>query len=241
MLWNLYPDWVLPQGSDEWLAWRNRVEFTASGDRIKVVAGDPSHYDNDSPKSWVDLKNGVASKWTEEAERATAYGRRHEDKALKAFNDMAQSGLQYEPVCIETEIGGHIVGASLDGYTWDEEKQLHRFVEIKCPYKQKRSSTWTKARDGKVPEWYLWQCSMQMACLMQNGHDAIGVFYVFIPPGRGGPDFQAVQLTHEQLGPRIDHLIDRIPRYLRGEDEPDKWFLTDAGQKEMRSRGLHNL
>ena len=232
MKWQFIPEYLMPQGSDAWLAWRKSCRFTASGDPVKCVAGDPSHF-NGSPHNWQDLREGKESPWTDEAERAASYGRRHEDAALDHFNSLSKAGLEYIPVCLETEIAGYTVGASLDGYAWDSASGKHRFVEIKCPYKQKKGRTWRDADEGVVPQFYLWQCAFQMFCLMQNGQEAEGVFFVFIPKGRGGPDYRAVQLTHEQLKPRIEFLSERIVSFLDGDDEPDfGWHLSDAKKQE---------
>lgn len=227
----IIPESVMPQRSDEWLAWRKTLAVSGSGAKVKAIVRDPSIHDGD-PKSWQDVWDGVEAPWTDEAEKAASFGRRHEDAALQHFNEIGDTGLVYEPICVEVGFEGQKIGASLDGYAWDPVDGVHRFVEIKCPAKLKTSATWRHADKERVPPWYLWQVAMQSLCLEFGDAPAIGVFFVYIPRGRGGPDFRAVQLDEHLLGARMDHLYDYIGRFIRREPEPELWAQTAAGRAE---------
>lgn len=224
----MFSEEEMPQGSKKWLAWRESCIVTASGDKLKAIVGDPAGWEG-SPQNHQDVRDGKEAPWTDEAQEMAAFGSRHEAEALEHFNSLSGAGLIYKPICIEVEFAGKSLGASLDGYAWDEAAKTHRFVEVKCPAKLKPSATWRAADDERVPEWYLWQVAMQTYCLEAFGNAVSGVFYVFVPPGFGGPDHRAVQLNYELLEDRIDHIHDRLFRFIKGQPERGLWRDTDQG------------
>ncbi len=234
----MFSEEEMPQGSPEWLDWRKRQVCTASGDALKAIVGAPSSFEG-APQTHDDVRNGVEREWTDEAEQFASFGRRHEPAALAYFNELADTGLTYAPCCIEVPVVGtdKTVGASLDGYAWDAKERTHRFVEIKCPAKLKSSGTWRVSDDGKVPDWYLWQTAFQMYCLEGFGDFQIeGVFFVFIPRGRGGPDYRAVKIDYELHEEKIEHIHDRLFRFIQGQPPLELWHQTPAGIEERKKK-----
>ena len=89
--------------------------------------------------------------------------------------------------------------------------------------------------DEKVAPWYLWQLAMQHLCLTWEGEAAVGVFFVYIPKGRGGPDWRAVQIDDELIEQRAAHLEQYVQKFVRGEPQPEHgWGQTPAGIEERK-------
>lgn len=151
----------LPQGSPEWLAYR-QSRFNAS-ESAAVLGLSPWQ----TPyQLWLQKTGRAANK----PNAAMLRGTELEPVARAAYED--QTELVMQPVVLEA---GRF-SASLDGMTLDGDLIL----EIKCPLRGTRSDLWQDVAVGAVPEHYVMQVQHQ---LMVSGAQTA---HLWVYDGSGG-------------------------------------------------------
>lgn len=216
------PDEEMPQGKKAWRAWRRSVLLTAT--RADEVL---RHW---KPESW-----GGPQSWDEAREprtygppnEAMRHGTRCEPLARAKLNAASWVGdLNFDPACIEGELNGYRIGASLDG--WARDGDVEYWLEIKSPYKGTASDLWKAALDDQVDRLYLPQIAFQ-ALLMPD--TAVCYFAVYVPKMRNvyadqelwrEPEerLRVIEVGRDILDPFIEQLAHLTPLFLDGADEP---------------------
>ena len=177
----------MPQRGDEWREWRNGL-VTAT--QAAVIMGEPyKSRDKSTPDTWAKLRAEDVFGSAFQGNVATRFGAAYEDEALASFNGNAQ--MRFEPICAERRIWGNqetMIGASLDGYRYNQREGRHEWVEIKCPYSGTKGDTYKQAAADAIPRHYYWQMLHQALVLSLAPHPdggegapPKGFFFVYVP------------------------------------------------------------
>ncbi len=132
------------QGSDDWLAWRKKLLTATDAPILLGVSPYCTPF-----KGWQ-RKLGLA----EEQKSTPAMMRGHQDEPIARAEFIRQSGINFTPVCIESEKYSFL-GASLDGLS-DCKKYL---LEIKS-----NGDQYHFGLNNGLPEFHLLQMQHQLLC-----------------------------------------------------------------------------
>ena len=133
----------LPQGSPEWLAYRQTRRNASESAAVLGVSPWTTPY-----QLWLQKTGRAEPKVTQAMQRGTDL----EPAARTAYEE--HTGLIMQPLVLEA--GAY--SASLDGMTLEGDLVL----EIKCPLRGTRSELWQDVLDGQVPEHYAVQVQHQL-------------------------------------------------------------------------------
>lgn len=218
-------DSEMPQGSQMWRRWRRDCDMTATdaGDILRLYAP----FKN-AVRSWEEKRN-PQPRGGGSFNPAIQHGKYCEPLARAAVNwalDRTVGGRDFEPVCIAGSLKGFRIGASLDGWLAHNGNahSCERWLEIKCPYKGRRSKTYEFARNDEVDPLYLPQLAAQS--LLVPGGECYFVVYI--------PDmfdqYTGEQVEEEYLSiltvgadllePYVEQLRLLAPMYMAGDPEP---------------------
>ena len=214
------PDAEMPQGKKAWREWRKSIHLTATRANEVLRLWKPEQWGG--PQSWDEAR---APREYGPPNEAMRHGTRCEPIARALLNSKSWTGdLEFEPACVEAQLGDHVLGASLDG--WARDGDVEYWLEIKSPFKATASDLWRDAVDHeRVDPIYLPQLAMQ-AFLMPD--TAVCYWAVYIPEmfdRYSGEQTERERLRvltvgRDILQPYIDQLAHLAPLFLSGADEP---------------------
>lgn len=213
----------LPQGSDEWH--QHRLQHRNASETAIVMGASPWM----TPFELWELRT---HRRKPSVNAAMQRGTQLEPEARAAYE--AATGHVMQPLVL---VNGEY-SASLDGMTLDAKL----FVEIKCPFRGRRSNLWQQTASGEIPTHYAWQIQHQ---LMVSGAD-VAHLYVYDSEGRDGILIE-VQPQPDQWT-LIRKAWDQFMTYINTDSPPplcdqdvvertdDGW--RDAAEKYMEAKRL---